>query len=215
MLLPETHSLFGLLPAALLLMTACTPVVPNAQPPTSTPAPTLASPAWAPAPRTKATGCASRGGLPDPECTPGAVDPRVSQAAVDATICTSGYARSVRPPSRVTDQIKREEMQAYGLARRPAEAYELDHLIPLELGGAPADMANLWPEPRSGETNATMKDAVEVYLHDQVCRGAVLLIDAQRDIATDWLSVYRAKHLAGTPVGSPSPARGVHLGQPA
>jgi len=36
-------------------------------------------------------------------------------------------------------------MQAYGFIDSPGN-YELDHLIPLELGGAPEDVKNLWPE---------------------------------------------------------------------
>jgi hypothetical protein len=43
-------------------------------------------------PRTKASGCSTRNGLPDPACTPGAV-------FADATlneICTPGYSRAVR-----------------------------------------------------------------------------------------------------------------------
>jgi hypothetical protein len=45
-------------------------------------------------------------------------------------------------------------MAAYGLTGQRLSDYELDHLIPLELGGAPAEAANLWPEPWNGEPNA-------------------------------------------------------------
>jgi hypothetical protein len=86
-------------------------------------------------------------------------------------------------------------MPAYGLRGQRLGDYELDHLISLELGGAPQDVANLWPEPWNGDTNAHMKDAVENYLHDQVCRGAMPLAEAQRAIATNWLAVYRSRGL--------------------
>ncbi len=69
-------------------------------------------------------------------------------------------------------------------------------MISLELGGAPADVANLWPESWTGDANAHQKDAVETHLKREVCSGAVSLGDAQRMIATDWLSVYRTKGLA-------------------
>jgi hypothetical protein len=65
----------------------------------------------------------------------------------------------------------------------------------LELGGAPADVANFWPEPWTGEPNAHEKDAVENYLHAEVCRGTMQLVEAQRQIATDWLAVYRQNGL--------------------
>src|SRR5205823_5073451 len=131
--------------------------------PVSTTAPSSLVPtvAWAPPARTKTAGCSSQGGLPDPACTPGAVDPRVSPSTEATTICRSGYTATVRPPVSVTDRIKVEQMAAYGLAGQPLSAAELDHLIPLELGGAPADVANLWPEPWTREPNAHEKDAVE------------------------------------------------------
>jgi hypothetical protein len=69
--------------------------------------------------------------------------------------------------------------------------FELDHLISLELGGAPRDAANLWPEPLAGDLNARQKDRVENFLHAQVCSGARSLPEAQRLIATDWVSVFR------------------------
>jgi hypothetical protein len=48
---------------------------------------------------------------------------------------------------------------------------ELDHLISLELGGAPADLAKLWPEPWSGQSNGHQKGAVENYRHEEICRN--------------------------------------------
>jgi hypothetical protein len=54
-----------------------------------------------------------------------------------------GYSTSVRPPENVTEQIKRDQMAAYGLQGQRLGDYELDHLILLELGGAPEDVANL------------------------------------------------------------------------
>ena len=190
--------------AAVAPAAAPTPtVVPAAPTPTvapAAPAPTSAlAAAWVPAPRTKTTGCVSQGGLPDPACTPGATDPRVSVATIDATICTSGYTATVRPAVSVTDRIKREQMAAYGLQGELLSGYELDHLISLELGGAPADVANLWPESWTGDTNAHQKDAVETHLKREVCTGAMSLSDAQRMIATDWLAVYRAKALQPAP----------------
>jgi len=71
----------------------------------------------------------------------------------------------------------------------------LDHLVSLELGGAPQDVANLWPEPWTGDANAHMKDAVETHLKREVCSGAVSLAEAQRMIASDWLAVYRQNGL--------------------
>ena len=38
------------------------------------------------------------GRLPDRRCTPGAIDPAVTQADIQSTICVTGYADTVRPP---------------------------------------------------------------------------------------------------------------------
>ncbi|MGI0073316.1 MAG: carboxypeptidase-like regulatory domain-containing protein [Nitrosotalea sp.] len=131
--------------------------------------------------------------LPDPKCTPGATDPTVTQDNIDSTICVSGYTQTVRPPVSVTNPIKLEVMQAYGFADSPSN-YELDHLIPLELGGAPADVRNLWPEPYYTNPNAYDKDGFENYLHNQVCSGAIDLQTAQNEIATNWVKYWEEDH---------------------
>ncbi|MBV9577998.1 MAG: hypothetical protein JO057_05350 [Chloroflexi bacterium] len=159
-------------------------------------APTISVQAWTPPAPTKTSGCISQGGLPDSACTPGAVHPQVTQANITATICKSGYSASVRPDETVTEKIKRDEMAAYSLQGQRLGDYELDHLISLELGGAPTDVANLWPEPWNGDDNAHMKDAVENSLHEQVCRGAMPLAEAQRAIATNWLAEYTSRRLS-------------------
>jgi hypothetical protein len=38
-------------------------------------------------------------------------------------------------------------MREYGYTDHHLSDFEEDHLIPLELAGAPADIRNLWPEP--------------------------------------------------------------------
>jgi len=108
--------------------------------------------------RTKTTDCEPRDGLPDPACTPGAIDPRVTQDTIGTTICVSGYTRTVRPSTAITGRIKRDQYAAYGLLGLSLSATELDHLVPLELGGAPADVANLWPEPYEQAWGARVKD---------------------------------------------------------
>jgi hypothetical protein len=127
--------------------------------------------------------------LPDPTCTPGATNPEVTQDNIGSTICVSGYASSVRPPVSYTEPLKFKLMDAYGYTDS-ASNYELDHLIPLELGGAPADVKNLWPEPHSASPNSYDKDGFENYLHDQVCSGNMDLQTAQNEIATDWVKYW-------------------------
>ncbi|WP_345475904.1 hypothetical protein [Actinoallomurus oryzae] len=129
--------------------------------------------------------------LPDPTCTPGALNPDVTQATLTTTICRKGgYTSGIRPPSGVTDREKRANTAAYGYTGSLHDA-EYDHLISLQLGGDPNDPRNLWVEPPSpghkpGAGPNNPKDAVETHLHTAICDGKVKLADAQEAIATDW-----------------------------
>jgi hypothetical protein len=129
--------------------------------------------------------------LPDPACTPGALNPEVTPSTVRRTICAPGYSARVRPPRAVTDREKRLSARAYGYTGSFATA-ELDHLVPLGVGGDPNDARNLWLEPNDdprATTNANGKDDVEDTLHDAVCAGRVRLAEAQRAIAANWTTV--------------------------
>jgi len=110
---------------------------------------------------------------PDPAKTPGATNGAVTQATVTATICIKGYASSVRS---VTNATKQQVFAAYGISRSAERGYVIDHLIPLEVGGANV-VANLWPEPKA---ESKVKDKEENALHTDVCRGDLTLADAQR-----------------------------------
>ncbi|MER5175479.1 MAG: hypothetical protein ABJB76_09115 [Candidatus Nitrosocosmicus sp.] len=41
-------------------------------------------------------------GLPDPNCTPGATNPNVTQKNIHQTICVPGYSASIRPDPSYT-----------------------------------------------------------------------------------------------------------------
>ena len=169
-----------------------TAAVPSATTSLPTPAPSTLAQFGQP---TKTTGCQARGPLPDPACTPGAI----FATATTNQICQSGYSRTVRDvPTAEKDQV----YAAYGIVSHSAGEYEVDHLIPLELGGS-NEIANLWAEPANPRPGFHEKDQLENSLHDQVCSGALALTDAQNGIATNWLVVYQ--HIPGVGV-SQAPA---------
>jgi hypothetical protein len=56
--------------------------------------------------------------------------------------------------------MKHRLMRIYGVTGSIHD-YELDHLIPLELGGCPTCEANLWPEAKNLFPGANKKDQVE------------------------------------------------------
>jgi len=135
----------------------------------------------------RAARCREHAGLPDRRCTPGAIRHGVSLA----TICSYGYSRSVRPPESYTEPRKLRQMPAYGLPG-PVRDYEEDHLVPLSVGGAPRDPANLWPEPRHGPNNAEEKDQLETWAARMACARRLPLARLQHDMATDWTALFRA-----------------------
>jgi hypothetical protein len=122
--------------------------------------------------------------LPDPRCTPGAIDPSVTQANIGHTICRAGYSATIRPPESITESEKRSSLAAYDDTGVPGD-YEYDHLVSLELGGARNDPRNLWPEPGR---SPNPKDSIENELHRAICDGEMSLVAAQVAIARDWPS---------------------------
>jgi hypothetical protein len=98
-----------------------------------------------------------------------------------------GYTATVR---NVPDSVHKMVFVEYGLSpTQPQGAYEVDHFIPLELGGS-NDIKNLFPEAAEPRPGFHEKDLVENYLHKQVCDGHMTLEDAQNAIRTDWYKVY-------------------------
>ncbi|WP_334171026.1 DUF3761 domain-containing protein [Sinomonas sp.] len=145
----------------------------------------------------------SGGILPDRAVTPGGTNPSVSQGDIASTICVTGWTTTVRPPSSYTSQLKLDQLRAgyaYNGDLNPGD-YEEDHLIPLELGGAPSDVHNLWPEPSTTATGGSKaKDELENRLHTLVCSGQLALVTAQQAIASNWWDAYE------TYIGAPAPA---------
>jgi len=120
--------------------------------------------------------------LPDPTCTPGATNPKVTQDTLAETICKTGYTKSIRPPRDILAAEKQANAASYGYTGSLSDI-EYDHLIPLEVGGDPNDARNLWVEPGA---SPNPKDGIEHKLHQRVCAGMVSLAAAQQAIATDW-----------------------------
>lgn len=149
--------------------------------------------------------CHVHGVFPDRKCTPGATNPAVTQADIVTTICKTGYSESVRPPESYTEPLKSRLMASYD-ARYPLRAYELDHLVSLELGGAPSDPRNLWPEYGK---SPNPKDKVEDAAHRAVCDGRMSLATAQVEIATNWVALGEQLGLGDLATQVPVPGRTV------
>jgi hypothetical protein len=111
----------------------------------------------------------------DPASTPGVLNPDVTQATINETICVKGWTKTIRPPTSYTNELKQKQMREYGVGGSMSD-YQEDHLISLELGGHPTDPRNLWPEPYP---RASAVDAIENDLNNKVCSGELSLEEAQ------------------------------------
>jgi 5-methylcytosine-specific restriction endonuclease McrA len=129
--------------------------------------------------------------IPDRRCTPGAINPTVTLAVLK----NSNFRTCC-----IRDKVESESAKdvAYGWygIHKPArnkgqdQFCELDHLVPLELGGADS-MDNVWPQ--CGPDAVTLKqrffkqkDQVESFLAAQVKTGTMDLSTAQKAIAADY-----------------------------
>jgi hypothetical protein len=132
---------------------------------------------------------------PDHRLTPGA-----HFAVGRTTICAPGYSASVR---NVPSSEKDADYALYGI-RRVAYAYEIDHLVSLELGGSNA-ITNLWPEHYYLPWGARTKDRLENRLHALVCSGSLSLASAQRQESGNWIAAYKRYVGASSAVTPPPP----------
>lgn len=143
------------------------------------------------------------GVLPNPKLTPGAINPAVTQANIQQTICKSGWTATIRPASYFTTGLKKEQIVQYRYKDTNPSNYEEDHLISLQLGGSPDDEKNLWPQSYKTTPNARDKDQVENYLKREVCAGRMTLKEAQKAIRSNWTKVKVVKSFGAVEVGDP------------
>jgi len=119
--------------------------------------------------------------LPNSFATPGAV----SKANVKE-VCAAGYEASVKP---VASWQKNAALEKYGI-RPESFAGELDHLVPVSLGGS-NDPENLWPMHGQGDMTPEAKARLAEKLKTMVCDGKMSLKDAQNAFKKDWTKSYK------------------------
>jgi Protein of unknown function (DUF3761) len=143
--------------------------------------------------RTQTHGC-TRSPLPDRQCSPGGYYGLLTRKV----ICSSSFhTRAIRNvPQSEKFAVEREYGMAAGYYGR---TIEIDHIIPLELGGSNV-IANLFPEPGSGKANYRYKDAAENRAKAWVCEGRLTLAAARRGFASNWETLYR-RLLGHAPAG--------------
>jgi hypothetical protein len=139
--------------------------------------------------RTRTSSCL-RGALPDHRCSPGAYYSGLTQSVVCSSTFRTSTVRNVPESEKHAVEIE------YGMpARSYGRTIEIDHIVSLELGGS-NDVANLFPEPGSGNASYHAKDKLENKLHALVCSGQMTLAAARNGIASNWETLYT--HVFGT-----------------
>lgn len=107
------------------------------------------------------------------------VTPGLTRQLSLSTICNTKWGLDHR---HVTIAMKKKVFTLYGIPWENRKLYEVDHLIPRELGGAD-DVRNLWPQLW---LDAHLKDKEENRLYRVVCMGlgrsGVSLMDAQEQM---------------------------------
>jgi hypothetical protein len=129
--------------------------------------------------------------VPDLRCTPGGINPSITAQVLRG----SGWKTRCIRNCQTSEAEKHLTYQWYGIQKPLSnsgrnQVCELDHLAPLELGGADG-LGNIWPECGPDSTVLEdryfkIKDRVENYLADEVKEGRISLGAAQQGIASDW-----------------------------
>ena len=104
---------------------------------------------------------------------------QVTQLTIAATICKPGWTKTIRPPSSYTQRIERQKLPAGA----DSKAYVVDHLIALEIGGAPREPRNLMLQTNEA---SKAKNRDENAYHRAVCAGRMTLEAARDDMYRNW-----------------------------
>ena len=110
--------------------------------------------------------------LPNPKLTPG----RIAERDKDR--------------GGVTLKMEQQVFARYRLPWARRAEFKIDHLIPLELGGADT-LDNLWPQSlRAKPYGADRKELLAEVLLEQIRTGRMTLAQTQEEIRKDWIDAF-------------------------
>jgi len=118
------------------------------------------------------------------------LNPDITQENIHDTVCRKRFTKTIRPAVVYTNGVKFKLMREAGIPEEDAGKYELDHIVPLAVGGHPRKLANLMLQPYAGALGARQKDRLELKLQNMVCNNELALATAQREIGSDWVTAY-------------------------
>lgn len=110
--------------------------------------------------------------MPNPKLTPGRV------------------AEKEKDRAGVTLAMEQKVFARYRLPWARRAEFKIDHLIPLELGGADT-IDNLWPQSvRTRPYGADRKELLTEVLLTRVRKGEMTVAQAQEQISRDWIDAF-------------------------
>ena len=110
--------------------------------------------------------------LPNPKLTPGRV------------------AQSDKDRGGVTVAMEQKVFARYRLPWASRAAFKIDHLIPLELGGADT-IDNLWPQSlRARPYGPERKELLTEVMLRRIAKREMTLEEAQEQIRRDWIDAF-------------------------
>jgi hypothetical protein len=110
--------------------------------------------------------------VPNPKLTPGKV------------------AKHEKDQHGVTLAMEQKVFARYHLPWSRRAEFKIDHLIPVELGGADT-IDNLWPQNlRAKPYGADRKELLTEVLQQRIARGQITLAQAQEQISKDWIDAF-------------------------
>lgn len=110
--------------------------------------------------------------LPNPKLTPGRV------------------AQSEKDRGGVTVEMEQKVFARYRLPWSSRPAFKIDHLIPLELGGADT-IDNLWPQSlRARPYGWERKELLTEVLLQRIGKRQITLEQAQEQVSRDWIDAF-------------------------
>ena len=99
-------------------------------------------------------------------------------------------ARSDAERGGVTEAMERKVFDRYGIPWTRRAEFKVDHLIPLELGGAD-HIQNLWPQSlKIKPYGARRKEILTQHLLTRIAAGQMTLAQAQEQISEDWIDCF-------------------------
>ena len=120
-----------------------------------------------------------------------AADVRAQEALLPNPNLTPGrVAQSEKDRGGVTTEMEQKVFARYRLPWSSRPAFKIDHLIPLELGGADT-IDNLWPQSlRARPYGWERKELLTEVLLQRIARRQITLEQAQEQISRDWIDAF-------------------------